>query len=689
MYKAISTHFEEVEPLANFYSATQKPQTGEHFFRLLADYGMPLNAPQQQAVKAINGPKLVLAGAGSGKTTVLTCRVAYMLQVERIHPSAILLMTFTRKASSEMIERLARIPGLDRTAVRNVTAGTYHSICLRILKAEGYSFDILSSDRRQHIIYKTILRKMKLQDSYSAETVANVVSQWKNRLIRPQDIEATEEVTKELAEVYRRYEQYKEEENLYDFDDLLIETYYLFRFNEGILHRYQERFQYILCDEFQDTSYVQYEIIKMLAEPRNNLCVVGDDYQTIYSFRSAASEYIVNFDKVYPDCQRIVLDINYRSTANIVGLGNSIIRKNKKQIHKSLQVVHPEQVSVQLSRPQDPEAEAQLILEDITDKKQMGLPYNQMAVIYRTHSTGRSIFEKLLLANIPFVTYGNQSDSFYDQTFAKPVIALLKAIDNPVDADAIIEAAPIFYISRQDMQRAIDEVVAMHYGNTPTDLFYLAVNRIADGKSGYQKTKLNNSMTECKEIRLMKPAMAIFTIRRGAIDYEKQLEVDGRKTLSFHKEMILEILEELQEAATGFSSISEFLSFIQKVKDKNREMEELRKNPHVDVVKLMTIHASKGLEFEVVYGIGWIEGTLPHRASLDPDSKEDIDLSAEDLLEEERRLAYVAITRAKRHLLLSSCENNRHKPAEISRFLLEAMGKSQDKEEQRVSVGQY
>ena len=686
MYKSISEHFEETAPLATLYNEPNEPQTEERFFRLLADYGMPLNPPQQQAVKTTEGPVLVLAGAGSGKTTVLTNRVAYMLQVKQINPASILLMTFTRKASTEMIERLARIPGLDRSAVRSVVAGTYHSICLRILKAEGYTFEILSSDRRQHIIFKTILRKLKLQDSYSAETVANVISQWKNRLVRPQDIVAKDDVTKELVEVYKRYEQYKEDENLYDFDDMLIETYYLFKYNEEVLRRYQERFRYILCDEFQDTSYVQYEIIRMLAEPENNLCVVGDDYQTIYSFRSAASEYIVDFDKVYPNCQRIVLDINYRSTANIVGLGNTIIRHNKKQIHKTLQVVHPEQLSVQFSQPEDSEDEAGLILEDIKDKYQSGIPYKQMAVIYRSHSTGRSIFDKLLLANIPFVTYGNQSDSFYDQVFVRPVIALLKAIENPVDADAIIEAAPIFYISRQDMQRAIDEVAGMHYGNTPADLFYRAVNRIAEGKSGFQKTKLESSMAECKEIRSMKPALAIFTIRRGAIDYEKQLEVDGRKTLSFHKEMVIEILEELQEASRGFSSISEFLAFIQKVKDKNNEMEELRKNPHVDTVKLMTIHASKGLEFEVVYGIGWIEGIMPHKASLDTEPKEDVNLTPEEMLEEERRLAYVAITRAKRHLLLSSCKTNRNRATEPSRFLLEAMGKSRVEEQATVTV---
>lgn len=673
MYTTLEKSFKKTAPMADVYIPTETKRETDYYFQLLSDYGISLNPSQKEAVSTVNGPVLLIAGAGAGKTTALTCRIGYMIHTAKVEPSSILLVTFTKKASVEMVERLARIPGIDRQASREVVSGTYHSVCLRILREQGYDFSVLSSERRKHIMIKTILRKMGLQEEYSAETLASIISNWKNQMIRPAQVEMTNPIMKELKEVYAAYEKMKDEQNLYDFDDMLLETYYLFTYEPSVLEKYQEKFKYILCDEFQDTSYVQYEIIRLLAEPNNNLCVVGDDSQTIYSFRSANYRYMVDFDKFYPTSIRIIMDINYRSVPSIVGIGNNIIHANKKQIKKTLQVVKTQPTPVFYSTPENSEEEADQIITQIKNKQVDGASLKDIAIIYRTHATGRAIFDRLVLADIPFVTYGKSNESFYQNTFIRPILALLRVVNNPLDADSTIEAAPVFYISKSDMQQTIEEVAASHFGNLPKDLFYQALKRLADKKSGFQQRKLLEKVDALKTLTKMTAPQAIREIRKGVIGYERQLEVDDRKTLSVHKEVLLEILDEFEQASRGFSDTYSFLSFIQRVEDKNSEMEELRRQPDLEAVRLMTIHASKGLEFQVVYAIGWSEGILPHASSLDTNKKEDSPLEPIEALEEERRLAYVCVTRAKESLYISAPKRHRDKEIEPSRFIAEGL----------------
>lgn len=562
---------------------------------------------------------------------------------------------------------------MTRQAAKAVHAGTFHSVCLRILRNEGYDFNILSSERKQHFIIKSILKKQDLQDSYSPEAVLMYISGWKNSLITPEQVMPVNEVEIELQSIYKQYENYKSEQNQFDFDDILLEAYYLLKFDQTALTRYQEQYKYILCDEFQDTSSVQYEIILMLTKPHNNLCIVEDDDQTIYSFRSAKSSFMLDFPKTFPNCRQIIMDINYRSTANIVGIGNTLIENNDVRIKKQLKSVSDESVEVMYHQPRTSDEEATEIIADLVRKVGAGISLADIAVIYRTHATGRAIFDKLLEADIPFVTYSQKNVSFYETTFVKPILSVMKAISDSCDVESIIEAAPVFYVSKVEMQRAIDFVVAK---NEPVSYLHLkkALYHVAGQKTGYFKQCLIRKADSLKSLREMKPAAAIHSIRKGEIDYEHQLEVDGRKTLSLHKEMVIESLDEVEQSARSSNNINDYLSLVERVIEKNKEMEKLRKIPDIEAVKLMTIHTSKGLEFDVVYAIGWSEGILPHASALKSSKRvEDSTLSNEQLLEEERRLGYVAVTRAKRFLHLSSPQYHRGRKVEFSRFIQNAM----------------
>ncbi|MDQ0273348.1 ATP-dependent helicase [Cytobacillus purgationiresistens] len=671
MNTIISSFFKTTAPIAEVVPTSSMKQEKEFYFQLLADYGITLNEPQQEAVRAVDGPVLIIAGAGSGKTTVLTAKIGYMIHTKNIDPSKILLVTFTKKASVEMIERLARIPGLNRSASRAVTAGTYHSIFLNILRQEGYNFRVLSSERKRHYIIKTILRKMNRQDDYAPETILSVISSWKNNMIRPIDVDVNSDIKTELRYVYEQYEKIKADENLYDFDDMLLEVYYLFMFEPSILNKYQSQFEYVLCDEFQDSSKVQYEIIQMLTSAKKNLCIVGDDDQTIYGFRSASASYMIDFDKAYPNCRKVIMDINYRSNPDIVGLGNSIINVNKKRIKKTLKVVKPLGQQVNFLQPNDNEEEARNIVKEIKTKQAAGASLKDISILYRTHTTGRAIFEHLLLADIPFITYGRSNESFYENSFVRPLIDLMRLSVNPMDADALISAAPILYISKTEAEATIDEISIDGFDSK--DLLGKVLKRIADKKSGFAQKSILKKIDCINSLAKMTAPRAIREIRLGAINYERHLELDQRKTLTVHKEYTLEMLDECEQAARGFDSPKSFLGFIERVKEKNDEMETLRSQPDIEAVRLMTIHASKGLEFKTVFVIGATEGILPHAAALESSKREDTDQNDQSAIEEERRLAYVAVTRAKEELYISSPRMNRNNTVKISRFILESM----------------
>lgn len=656
------------------------------YFRTLEQSGIRLNENQIKAVRNTEGPQLIIAGAGSGKTSVLIARIGYMLTVCGIAASDILLVTFTKKAANEMKERIGHLPGITPRMKREIHTGTFHSIFLRILKEKGDQRRVLSNEKYKEIVIKRILREMGVQDDYQPESILSLISYMKNQMIRPYDIEGKTPIEKEFREIYKKYEAWKEDNNYLDFDDFLIETYYLFKFEPEILKQYQERFQYVMVDEFQDTSFVQYELLKMLAAPKNNFCVVGDDAQTIYGFRGAASDYILNFHREFPTTSQVVLDINYRSNASIVGLGNEVIRHNKKQIPKNLKFMKKSESLPMYYRPEDANDEAKNIVDFIQGKVESGEKnYRDFSVIYRTHAVSRAIYDELVLRKIPFVTYGNNK-LFYENTFVKPIIDILRLVENPNDEEAIMSVAPVFYLKKDMVSKCLEQIaIQEEIQQKPCEnRLKRVISMVSNKIKPFQREALESKLLTFKQMKGMTPLRAIQTIREGkAFEYDKYLEMNKRKSLTFHKEMVIEMLNELESSARKHQTTPNFLSFIDDLLILHQEMNELRQDENANVVKLMTIHQSKGLEFDTVFLIGFIENILPHKAALNADEQEDRVQSkkakkeniskTEEAIEEERRLCYVAITRAKESLYLSAPKVHHNKEAEESRFIVESL----------------
>ncbi|WP_121616577.1 ATP-dependent helicase [Virgibacillus halodenitrificans] len=656
------------------------------YFRTLEQGGIRLNEKQIEAVRDTEGPLLIIAGAGSGKTTVLVSRIGYMLSVRNIPASDILLVTFTKKAAKEMKERIGRLPGITPKMKREIHTGTFHSIFLKILKEQGDKRKVLSNEKYKEIIIKKIFREMDVQDDYQPESILSLISYMKNQMVRPYDIEGETPIEKEFKEIYKKYETWKEDNNYLDFDDFLIETYYLLKFEPQILKYYQERFRYVMVDEFQDTSLVQYELMKLLVAPHNNFCVVGDDSQTIYGFRGAESDYILNFHKEFPTTTQVMLDINYRSIDSIVGLGNEVIKHNKRQIPKNLKSMQKSESFPMYYRPEDENEEARNVVDYIQGKVESGeKDYRDFSVIYRTHAVSRAIYDELVLRKIPFVTYGNNK-LFYENTFVKPIIDILRLVENPNDEEAIISVAPVFYLKKDMVSKCLDQIAIeeeLHQepcGNRIKRVIKMLLNKVKP----FQKQSLEDKLLLLQRMKEMTPLRAIQTIRDSkAFYYDKYLEMNKRKSLTFHKEMVIEILNELESSARKHNTISNYLAFIDDLLTRHKEMNELRQGENANVVKLMTIHQSKGLEFNTVFLIGLIENILPHKAALNADEQEDRVQSkkakqkkvskTEEAIEEERRLCYVAITRVKESLYLSAPKTHHNKAADESRFIIESL----------------
>ncbi|KYD33082.1 ATP-dependent helicase [Parageobacillus toebii] len=652
----------------------------QFYFRMLEQQGIVLNERQLEAVRQTEGPVLTLAGAGSGKTSVLTARIGYLINVKKVKPENILVLTFTRKAAEEMKERIAQLPGLSKNTVRNLVAGTFHSVFLQILKSQGYDHRILSNEKHKEVIIKRILKDMGLKDDYEPETILSLISYSKNQLLTIEDLPEQTPVEREFKDIFRRYEEWKNKEHCMDFDDMLVYTYQLLNENQRLLERLQERFKYIEVDEFQDTNIAQYRVLQMLAEKHKNLFVVGDDDQSIYAFRGASSDIILNFPKDYPNTRIVKLDINYRSNPSIVGLGNEIIKYNQKRHAKTLRCYKRsnEYLTPFYMRPKDTADEAQLIVENMRSDVQQGTrKWKDFVVLYRTHAVSRAIVEQLVLKNIPFVVYGDKKP-FYEHPIVKPVLDYIRLSINPNHLNALKSILPTMYLNRD---KAIDyittEMVFNPLDESKTLLHYLLR---MPGLHPSQKELIIERIRLLDDIKKMSPVDAIREIRQGKGQYEKYLEIDQRRSFTLQKEFANEMLDELVSSAIPHKTHESYLNLIDKILKKHEEMEELKKDPYADVVSLMTIHNAKGLEFPCVYLIGASDYILPHAVAIQ--GAEDIittqqkhnkskNTSVNEAIEEERRLMYVAVTRAKEELYISSPKTFRNRDLEISRFLLE------------------
>ncbi len=562
-----------------------------------------LNPAQQQAVTHTEGPILILAGAGSGKTRVLTYKVAYLIIEKNIPAEQILMVTFTNKAANEMKERIKKLLQSHTLSTYNYQlpiAGTFHSLCAKILRREGrYSglpIDFVIYDTQdQKELVKMVMNKLNIsQKQYHPNAILNTISQAKNELIGPSAYPqyAFGTFQKIVASVYTHYQDALKQNHALDFDDLLMATVDLFKQNTDVLTKYQMQFRYILVDEYQDTNHAQYTLTKLLSDHHRNLCVVGDASQSIYAWRGANFQNILNFKNDFPQAHIFHLEQNYRSTQTILDAAYSVISKNTSHPILKLWTDNEQGQQVTTFAAYNEQSEAQFILSEIA-KENFAL--DEVAILYRTNAQSRVIEEVLLHEGIPYVLVGGVS--FYERKEIKDVISFLRLIINP------------------DEQVARARVTKI--GKKRAELFYEVLHEQLKQKSTLELLELVLITTNYLEL------------------YDPNNADDAQR---------IENIKELRSVASSFPQLTEFLENVALVEAAYRP----KKSPRIEhqnqpSITLMTIHSAKGLEFPVVFMIGMEEGLFPHsRALLD---------SAE--LEEERRLCYVGITRAKNHLYLT------------------------------------
>lgn len=628
-----------------------------------------LNKEQREAVTTVEGPLLVLAGAGSGKTRVLTTRVAYLLEEVGIAPEHILAITFTNKAAKEMKERIITMLG---PIGYQIQISTFHSFGLLILR-ENYeklglarTFTILDSDDTLTVI-KKIMKDMGLDPKeYNPRAIRNRISGAKNELLTPLEYErfAQTDFEEKVVKIYEKYEQKLKQNDSVDFDDLLMMPIQLFRKYPEILKEYQERFQYILVDEYQDTNEAQYILVKMISAKYRNICVVGDNDQSIYSFRGANYRNILNFEKDYKNPKVIMLEENYRSTKTILNAANDVIQNNKQRKDKNLWTNNEEGVKIRYHRALDEKDEANYVMKEILKLFDQHIRPENIAVLYRTNAQSRNMEDVLLRENIPYKVVG--SFYFYNRKEIKDLIAYMRLIYNQHDDVSLLRI--INSPKRGIGTKTIENLIRKANEEEKSIFEVIDSGKELSFKHMIQELILaeqNLSLTELVEEILVKSGM------KQELVSEKSMEADIR----------LENLEEFKtitrsfEENHGIVSLEEFLMEISLVTD----VEE-HKNNH-QVVTLMTVHSAKGLEFDYVFLIGMEEGIFPHNNSF---------MNPEDL-EEERRLCYVAITRAKKSLWLVNARrrtiygmDNQNPP---SRFIDEIDSKyvEQDQEEKQAA----
>ena len=587
-----------------------------------------LNEMQKKAVVKTDGPLLVLAGAGSGKTKVLTTKIAYLIEQMHINPYNILAITFTNKAAREMKDRITNMLGM---LANSIQISTFHSFGLTIVRENAEKLDLKSNftilDSEDSLtIIKKIMKDLNINaESVKPKYVKNQISGAKNELMSPLEYErfAMTEQEKNVVEIYKVYQKRLLISNSVDFDDLLMMPIMLFRKNPDILERYQERFKYILIDEYQDTNEAQYTLVKMISSKYKNVCVVGDNDQSIYSFRGANYQNILNFEKDYKSAETIMLEENYRSTKNILKVANEVIVNNNKRKDKNLWTENEVGNKVKYYRASDEKDEAIYVTKEIQKLIDEGIPKNEIAVLYRTNAQSRTIEEALLRENIPYKVIG--SFYFYNRKEIKDLICYLKLIHNSYDDNSLLRVINV-------PKRGIGDKTIQNITEKATEKSICLYDAIESGKELIFKNKLeyikkeaeNCSLTDLIDLILNETGMKEELVKEKTIESEIRLE---------NLEEFKSITKNFEEKY-GIISLDEFLDEISLVAD----VEEHKND--TDVVTLMTIHSAKGLEFDNVFIIGMEEGIFPHFNSF---------LDANQI-EEERRLCYVAITRAKNNL---------------------------------------
>lgn len=636
-----------------------------------------LNKQQREAVEYNSGPSLIIAGAGSGKTRVLTYKIAYLMQ-QGCHPQSILALTFTNKAAREMKERIAQLIGWQYA--RYLWMGTFHSVFSRILRTEaeriGFTanFTIFDSADSRNLI-KTIIKQFQLDDKvYKPARVQSIISNAKNALISPQMYAQNKELIEYdqrakmpmIKDLYREYNNRLRASNTMDFDDLLFYTNRLFRDHPDVLAAYQERYQFILVDEYQDTNFAQYLVVKQLADAHHRVCVVGDDAQSIYSFRGANIENILKFKEVYPEAKMFKLEQNYRSTQNIVNAANSLIKQNKDQIKKTIYSENEEGDRLEVASAFSDFEEGVIVSNKIWDlRRDKNAPYSEFVILYRTNAQSRIFEEALRKKNIPYRIYGGLS--FYQRKEIKDVIGYFRMVVNPYDEEAFRRTVnfPTRGIGNTTLNKIADaarlhnvslwEVISNPLG------FNLDVNAGTAKKLAGFKELIESFIAQLQELSAYELATRIVKESGIASDAYQDQTPEGMSRQENLQELlggIHEFCESRQEEGLGGIGLMDFLSEVSLLSDQDTDKEADKEK-----VTMMTIHAAKGLEFNNVFVVGLEEDLFPSAMAKDEFRG----------LEEERRLFYVAITRAKEFCMItyakSRFRNGQINACNPSRFL--------------------
>jgi len=645
----------------------------------MQEYLAGLNERQLEAVLHKDGPLMIVAGAGSGKTKVLTTRIAHLMAYHGVDAFNILALTFTNKAAREMKERVEKVLG--NTDARNLYIGTFHSVFARILRSEaprlGFpsNFTIYDTDDAKGVI-KTVVNELSLDDKhYKPAIVYNRISSAKNALVGPAEYAADYNIQQEdtrsnrpaIAQIYDAYAKRCFKNGAMDFDDLLIKFYELLKFFPEALHKYQHKFKYILIDEYQDTNPAQYEIIKLLGAAHENVCVVGDDAQSIYSFRGATIQNILQFQKDYDDVKVIKLEQNYRSSQNILKVANEIIGNNKNQIPKNLWTENTDGEKIRLVRTMTDNDEGKFVADTIQEQKLRNhYRNNDFAILYRTNAQSRAFEESLRKMNIPYTIFGGIS--FYQRKEIKDFVAYLRLLVNSRDEESLkrIINFPVRGIGKTSIDRAV-----LAANTLEISMWDVLENAAQHGFKAGTLEAINGFVLMIRSFSSMlkdKNAYEVALHVGKQTSFVKELFNDKSTEGVARYENIQELLNSIKEftetpgneyGEVGDKSLGAYLQQITLLTDADQ------KDPNADTVKLMTIHAAKGLEFSCVFACGLEELLFPNAMSI----------NTREELEEERRLFYVVITRAKKDLWITYA-NTRYKfgslvQNEPSRFINE------------------
>ena len=623
-----------------------------------------LNEQQQEAVFCTEGPLLLLAGAGSGKTRVLTHRIAYLMD-QGVNPYHIMAITFTNKAAKEMRERVDDLVGF---GAEHIWVSTFHSTCVRILRRHidklgyGNSFTIYDADDQKSLI-KQICKQYKIDTKMMPERkIINEISSAKDEFMTPSEYETRHQYDfkkKKIAQIYKEYQKQLKANNALDFDDLIFKTVELFQFHPEVLDYYQERFRYIMVDEYQDTNTIQFQLVSMLARKYQNLCVVGDDDQSIYKFRGANVKNILNFENVFPEAVTIKLEQNYRSTKNILNAANEVIKHNKGRKTKKLWTENEEGDLIEFHQYGTEYEEARKIIHEIEDLSKEGYDYKNMAILYRTNAQSRVFEESFMIKNIPYRIVGGTN--FYQRKEVKDILSYLKVVDNGLDDLAVRR---IINVPRRGIGAATIEKINVYAVEHNVSFLDACFSSDSIDTLGNAKEKINGFADLIREFRRKMQEGSLEELFKYITDetgYIANLKAEETEEAEGRIENINELLNKVvtYEQEAEEESLSELLEEIALVADiDNLEDSDNR-------VVLMTLHSAKGLEFPYVFICGMEDGIFPSYMTVMSEDDDD--------MEEERRLCYVGITRAKKKLYLSAAKRRmmqgRTQFNKVSRFI--------------------